>query len=425
MKLNAFLDDLTDQIIDDSSVPALIGESGIGKSSFLEAKAARHDTECFTVPVNQLAEKADLTGGRLVPNADQTDYRQAFFPHERIAESIDYATTNPQKTVYLFLDEINRAGADLTSAVLTLVTSRMIGRVHLPENLRIVVAGNDRGNISTLDDASISRFVLLPVEPDASTLLEILENKGTLNRWVKHVLSTHPKLVFCKATPTGSLADGQNDDDDDNVSVMQISDLDDADESMVQFTTPRTIEAVSKWLNRFTGYTTALYELLTDLVPDVCVMRAGTSDSEISQLQQILESFTGPTEFTAHLLSTIVNDISAGGSTSAPSGVTVPRPNSYAYLKQASTLTDLEQAVSMLSDDDKSACLLYALYEKADNNGVLLKLTEQMSSMDTASNRLLVQMVSENVAHKPNLETFLGLSTPMAQNYQAILSTIV
>ena len=79
----------------------------------------------------------------------------------------------------------------------------------------------------------------------------------------------------------------------------------------------------------------------------------------------------------------------------------------------------------MLSDDDKSACLLYALYEKADNNGVLLKLTEQMSSMDTASNRLLVQMVSENVAHKPNLETFLGLSTPMAQNYQAILSTIV
>lgn len=424
MKFDSTLDTLVDQLLESGSVPALMGEPGIGKSSFVEALAEKNGTTCFTIAVNQLAEKADLTGGRLVPSPDGSEYRQAFFPHEEISAAIEYAEAHPSENPHLFMDEINRAGADLTSAVLTLVTSRKIGRKKLPENLRLVVAGNDKGNITSLDDASISRFVLLPVEPDATTLIKLLEDKGTLNPWVKQVLTVHPNLVFCKSEATGALADG-GDDDDDDAQTMQVTDLYEADEAMVQFTTPRTLEAVSKWLNVFTTDASPLLEMLTTLVTDTSAMRPGSKDAEISQLQQTLECFTGPTEFTSQLLSVMTRDLTAGNVNTAAPALSVPKPSSYAYLKQASTVTDLEQAVSMLNDDDKSASVLYALYEKADNGRVLEKLTEQMTGLDKAANRLLFDMLSQDEAHMPNVEAFMALSTPMAQNYQAMISNFV
>ena len=476
MKFDATLDTLVDQLLTTGSVPALMGEPGIGKSSFVEALAEKNSTTCFTIAVNQLAEKADLTGGRLVPTPDGKDFAQAFFPHEEITAAIDYAEDHPQETPILFLDEINRAASDLTSAVLTLVTARKIGRKKLPHNLRLVVAGNDKGNITSMDDASVSRFVLLPVEPDAATLIQILESSGSMNPWVKQILTAQPNLVFSKAEPTGTLADGSNDDDDDDAQTMQIGDLYEADEAMVQFATPRTIEAVSKWLNVFHADASPLLEMLTTLVTDTSSMRPGSNDAEISQLQQTLECFTGPTGFTSALLSVMTRDLTAGnvgtqadtssmrpgsndaeisqlqqtlecftgptGFTSAllsvmtrdltagnvgtqASTLTVPKPSSYAFLKQASTVTDLEQVVSTLSDADKSGALLYALYESADNSRLLEKLTEQMSGLDKDGNRLLFEMLSQDKAHKQNIEAFMALSTTMAQNYQGMIANFV
>lgn len=425
MKFDATLNTLVDQLLATGSVPALMGEPGIGKSSFVEALAEKNSTTCFTIAVNQLAEKADLTGGRLVPTPDGKDFAQAFFPHEEITAAIDYAEAHPQETPILFLDEINRAASDLTSAVLTLVTARKIGRKKLPHNLRLVVAGNDKGNITSMDDASVSRFVLLPVEPDAATLIEILEASGSMNPWVKQILTAQPNLVFSKAEPTGTLVDGSNDDDDDDAQTMQIGDLYEADEAMVQFATPRTIEAVSKWLNVFHADASPLLEMLTTLVTDTSSMRPGSNDAEISQLQQTLECFTGPTGFTSALLSVMTRDLTAGNVSTQASTLTVPKPSSYAFLKQASTVTDLEQVVSTLSDADKSGALLYALYESADNSRLLEKLTEQMSGLDKDGNRLLFEMLSQDKAHKQNIEAFMALSTTMAQNYQGMIANFV
>lgn len=425
MKFDATLDTLVDQLLATGSVPALMGEPGIGKSSFVEALAEKNSTTCFTIAVNQLAEKADLTGGRLVPTSDGKDFAQAFFPHEEITAAIDYAEAHPQETPILFLDEINRAASDLTSAVLTLVTARKIGRKKLPHNLRLVVAGNDKGNITSMDDASVSRFVLLPVEPDAATLIQILEASGSMNPWVKQILTAQPNRVFSKAEPTGTLVDGSNDDDGDDAQTMQIGDLYEADEAMVQFATPRTIEAVSKWLNVFHADASPLLEMLTTLVTDTSSMRPGSNDAEISQLQQTLECFTGPTGFTSALLSVMTRDLTAGNVGTQASTLTVPKPSSYAFLKQASTVTDLEQVVSTLSDADKSGALLYALYESADNSRLLEKLTEQMSGLDKDGNRLLFEMLSQDKAHKANIEAFMALSTTMAQNYQGMIANFM
>ena len=51
-------------------IPMLLGEPGIGKSSWLQNLANLMHTKCFTLACNQLADKADLTGARLVPVTD-------------------------------------------------------------------------------------------------------------------------------------------------------------------------------------------------------------------------------------------------------------------------------------------------------------------------------------------------------------------
>lgn len=153
MKFNDTLTTLISQALDVGATPALMGEVGIGKSSFVEDLARSMNTRAFVLPCNQLADKADLTGARLVPyelSDGSTSYKQVFYPHQVIQDAIDYAIENPREYPILFLDEINRTTADVTSGVLTLVTLRRMGHVDLPANVRIMVAGNDRGNVTTL-----------------------------------------------------------------------------------------------------------------------------------------------------------------------------------------------------------------------------------------------------------------------------------
>ena len=62
MLFNEMLVDTTIDSLEAGRVPALMGEPGIGKSSFVEDVARRTNTRCFTLPCNLLADKADLTG---------------------------------------------------------------------------------------------------------------------------------------------------------------------------------------------------------------------------------------------------------------------------------------------------------------------------------------------------------------------------
>lgn len=104
--------------------------------------------------------KADLTGARLVPYQKvdgSTHYKQVFYPHQDIQDAVDYALANPNEYPILFLDEINRSTSDVTSAALSLPTLRRIGSEKLPPNLRIMVAGNDKGNVTTPSTRPASR----------------------------------------------------------------------------------------------------------------------------------------------------------------------------------------------------------------------------------------------------------------------------
>ncbi|MFJ7416443.1 AAA family ATPase [Streptomyces sp. NPDC098077] len=413
MKFDNTLKALIKQALEVGATPALMGEPGIGKSSFVEDLAYSMGTQAFTLPCNQLADKADLTGARLVPYTkdDGTEsYKQVFYPHQVIQECIDYADKNPREWPILFLDEVNRTTSDVTSGALTLVTLRRMGHVELPTNVRIVVAGNDRGNVTSLDEASLSRFAIFHVEPDAATLMSVLGDN--INPWVKTVLTQYPGLVFQKSTPEAIVADGQDDDDNGNVTMAELFD---GGEEMYQLTTPRTIDNLSKWLNAADPQQLAQY-LATPIQ---------IGGRETSLLNEAIEAYVGDTTFTTQLVSTIAQDLANNAGGVQHNRVNVPKPNCYQSLKSAATVTDLTTVITALTGNEKSGSLLYALKEGEDNTRLIGQLAQAMTQIEPEHTRTLIEMVTSQQIDRTNLEAFMDVDAPIVNQAKPILSAFL
>lgn len=399
MKFDQTLTSFVSADLNTGGVPMLVGEPGIGKSSWVKALAKQMHTKCFTVACNQLADKADLTGARLVPTEDKKSYMQMFFPHATMSEAIKYASENPRENPILFLDEINRTNADVTSATLSISTERAIGTSRLPENLRIITAGNDHGNVVSLDSASISRFVLYPVEPDIGTFLSI---DPDLNAFVKNVLQAHPECLFGKPIAIVS----KDDDKDDDINVEEI--IDDSEE-MEQFTTPRTISGLSRWLNAFKNKELVQFLGQTTIV----------NGEEMSMLQAAIEAHVGHTNFALYLVNEIATNVMTVQNTTP--GVTVGKPAVYDGLKNVSTLQDLSEAIDGLTENDKSGCLVYALFEKEDNASLVAALARAMNNLNPDDMRTLMSLASTQKLDTDNVQAMLNTNCPLSSTLAIIL----
>jgi len=413
MLFNELLVTTTIKLLDANRVPALIGEPGIGKSSFVEDVARRTNTRCFTLPCNMLADKADLTGARLVLDEKTGVWSQKFFPHSTISKAIRYAEANPNEQPILFLDEINRTTSDVTSGTLTLVTLRSIGDEDLPKNLRIIVAGNDKGNVTALDDASVSRFAIINVAPDASTLIEVLDKN--LHPCVKTVLEKHPETVFVKNTNEQAVADGQDDDDDDNATVS-VFDLFDGTEEIRPFATPRTIDGVSQYLNVLS------FEEIASLMATPSTTRDGR---HVSYLQEVIEGMTGNTSFTTLLMGVISDELSKG-STGNNNAQRVVKPRIYSELKEAAktSVDAVNQVVATMTDNDASGCFVFAMYEREDNAVIIKALNERLTNLAQNHINDFIVLLSSGALYAKNCETVNRLDHGLAKQLNMFIEAM-
>lgn len=413
MKFNDTLTEFVRLDLEIGAVPALLGEPGIGKSSFVEGLARNMDTKAFVLPCNQLADKADLTGARLVPyqKADGSDsYKQVFYPHDVVQAAIDYANDNPGEWPILFFDEINRTTPDVTSAILTMITLRRLGREDLPKNLRIVVAGNDKGNVVALDDASVSRFAIYRVEPEAQTLIQILGD--AINPHVRAVLTRFPHLVFEKSRPASIMSDGTDDDDD---TTATYSDLLDSGEEMLQLTTPRTIEGISNWLN------TVSDEKIKEYMATTVVNGEGR---ESTLLAEAIEAHVGDTEFATHLLNEVASAASSGNVSQA-ARLSAPKPNAFDTLKAARTVDELEDLISSLTEHERSGCLLYSIFDNSDNTLLVGQLAQQVNSLERDHNTVFVQLLANSQVNDRNLDAFVNSGTTSGTMAKSLVDALV
>ena len=406
MKFDSTLMTFVRKDLNKNLVPMLLGEPGIGKSSWLIALANTMHTKCFVLACNQLADKADLTGARLIPVTltDGTQsYKLAFYPHAVIHDAIEYAKNHPRETPILFLDELNRTTPDVTSEALSLPTLRAIGSQSLPTNLRIVIAGNDKGNITALDEASISRFTLYHVEPDVNTFLSL---DPELNPFVKKVLQNHPECIFCK---TIAMVTNKNDDDDDNNKSVSIEEIIDDGDAMNQITTPRTISGISNWLNDFSN------QELLDALNEIHMV----DGVEISALQEGIEGHIGHTNFAILLLSEIASGIT---NTNNQSNVqTVGKPQCYDAMTACQNMSDLNDFINNMSDNDKSGCLVYALYENKDNTTFINALAHATTQLLPNDMNTLMMAGTSGKLDSDNISALLNSGTGLATNLAIIL----
>lgn len=402
MKFNSQFMKTVQHDLEQGLIPFLLGEPGIGKSSWVTALGDLLHTKTFVLACNQLADKADLTGSRLVPD-NKGGYETFFYPHSIINQACIYAEENPRETPILFLDELNRTTPDVTSELLSIPTLRSIGNKGLPKNLRVICAGNDKGNITSLDTASITRFVLYHVDPDVETFLGL---DPQLNPFVRETLTKHPETLLCKSI-TVQTTNSKDDDDDSNAdNAVDINEILDDGEVMNQMATPRTISGVSRWLNTFTNE--ELMEMLNETHK--------VDGEEVSFLQEVLEGHTGKTSFTAFLLSEIANGLLTVNNQS--NQTQVPKPQCYDALKTCKTTMDVEQMVQTLTDNEKSGCLVYALYEKADNTALITCLLSNMKDLTPSDTKTVVQLAVTDNLDSGNLAALLKVNHLISQKLQ-------
>lgn len=345
--------------------PFILGEPGIGKSSIIKAMCKEHGWHYFEVLCNQLSDRADLTGCRTVKTTETINetaeeiWKQVFFPHQDIQDAISCAKNNPNDIIVLFLDEINRTGSDITSAVLSFTTARKIGTFIFPDNVRFIVAGNDKGNISSLDSASISRFVKIALVPNAQTYMEYEKSVGTLNPYIEQVLTANPSYIFCKSSSVSSTvtnADGEDEEQEYEV-------FDEA-EGFDQITTPRTISGLNAFLNNCTP------DMLNYYVGQVS--RDAETGEDVTMLQTIIAGHTGDTYFTQSICAAIVTDLTKGIFQKANTITPPTKPAVYNDIMRCGDRQTRDVMIQNLSDELKSAVLLYAVWEKGVDNSDLI-----------------------------------------------------
>lgn len=293
---------ITHNLSDTAIVVALIGEPAIGKTSFIKSLGQEADAEVFVLDVNTLADRGDLIGVRNTTITDEqgnTHHVQETVPHKTIAEANSFAAANPDKKVYLLLDEINRNEPDVTSATLTMPTARRLGNLNLEPNIHIIVSGNTEGNVTPLDSASLTRFAVYHVLPSAETFLSI--HKGNLHPVIEKVLTEHPHLILDKPGDSTVNTDNDPDEDNDDMALIEAS----FDEnSMELYAAPRTITGLNSWLN--SADTDANKSMLQSMIVDNI---DNTDPHSPSVLQATIAAHTGDTEFTDRVVAGLIERI--------------------------------------------------------------------------------------------------------------------
>lgn len=152
-----------------------------------------------------------------------------------------------------------------------------------PDNIRFIVAGNDKGNINSLDSASISRFVKFKVHPTAKSYIDF---EKQLNPYIKQALTANPDYIFCKGS---SITTSAVTDDDGDTYYSEYEAFDENAEGFEQITTPRTISGLNAFLNACT------MDQLRHYMGQIS--RDTETNEQISLLQTIITGHVGNTLF--------------------------------------------------------------------------------------------------------------------------------
>lgn len=145
------------------------GPPGVGKSSVVQQIAEKENRKLYDVRA-LLLESIDLRGLPTIKGNETVWTKPAFLP----------ATEETEPTL-LFLDELNAADPSVQAACYQLILDRRIGEYKLPDNCRIVAAGNrskDKAYVHKMPSALVNRMIHVTMESDVRAWLEWAAGNG-------------------------------------------------------------------------------------------------------------------------------------------------------------------------------------------------------------------------------------------------------
>lgn len=163
--------------------PMLVGHHGVGKT---QSVGQFCDEKGYMMKTLNLGtqEVGDLIGLADFEECNETGRKIStrFISPDWLTEVHDFATANPDKWAFVFLDELNRARRDVLQAIFPLVLEKRMHMVQLPKNVFIIGAMNpsteDYVVTDLADKALLDRFCFLKVTPSKPEWFEYADHKG-------------------------------------------------------------------------------------------------------------------------------------------------------------------------------------------------------------------------------------------------------
>lgn len=381
---------------DDDIAVFLAGESAIGKTALLNALeeifgAQGVTTKVYLLAVNQIADKGDLCGVQITEEDDPNnpDHKRLvykFIPHETLVTANDYARANPDERVVIVMDEVNRTGnPDVTNSVLGYQTNWKVGEMVFAPNIRFAYTGNLTGNITAMDDASVSRFAVYEVYPTAEEWLKYTATSHPRGVYpaIEKVLTDHPEYIFMKPKSGDDLDENTPDDSPRTETEMSL-DLFGEGEKIAQFTAPRTLTGLNSFCWRIDPDGDCTGDRLNELLTAVVDTDPFGKSSDTSTLfHAAVLGHTGDTLFTRNFIGVVLHN---SGTTVTGAPVTgqasnasrITRPDFWDAIDNATSRTGVTVACASLGVDEIVEGIVYGLTVPASphNTQAVVTLTD-------------------------------------------------
>lgn len=166
-------------VLDTGEVPLIVGESGIGKTA-LAKKLAKENNWSLIIIDGNLLKEGEIGGLPTIASyvevnedGEKVEKKTTIYAVHNKLREID-EEIGKEKTVLLFIDEINRCEHTVQQELMNLILNREINGYQLEEGVKILAAMNPSGKFGSdfdyqvvdMDAAQENRFVWLYMEPD-------------------------------------------------------------------------------------------------------------------------------------------------------------------------------------------------------------------------------------------------------------------
>lgn len=193
------------------SVPLIIGESGIGKTSLIREFCKKNELYLVNIDANLLKEGE--IGGLPMVVGGKTFYAT----HHKLMEIDTYLENNPGY-VLLFIDEINRSDHSVQQELMNLILNREINGYKLSDRVLVAAAMNPTNKMDDfrntdyqvvdMDPAQEDRFIWFHMDSDPREWIRWGMEEGQIHEMVIQFISNFREYLnyasddeYIRATP--------------------------------------------------------------------------------------------------------------------------------------------------------------------------------------------------------------------------------